>query len=325
MGKIDTAYRRLFGHPVMVRDLMACALPAALFDVLDWSGMRAVPTHYVSDRLKQRSGDIAWLIPYRRGPGQSEQPPPPRYLCVLLLLEHQSTSDATMSLRAAVYTGLAYQLLLRHQDIKPPLPPVLPVVLYSGDRPWRASRDLSGLVAAVPDELRPYQLQMRYLLIEERLLLQAGGLPDTNLAALLIRMGSRRDIEQWRALLHTVMQATQGPEFKELKRSITAWLLLMAQSNAGLSEALPVVNSLEELDMMISEKPGIWAQQWKLEGKQEGIREGQADLLLRLIERRFGAVPDAVTQRIHDADESALTLWSLNVLDAATLEDVFSD
>ena len=322
MGQIDAAYRRLFGHAVTVRDLMACALPTTLFHALDWGGMRAVPTHYVSDRLKKRSGDIAWLIPYRRGPGQ---PPQPRDLCVLLLLEHQSTSDATMSLRAAVYTGLAYQSLLRNQDIEPPLPPVLPVVLYSGDRPWRASRDMSGLVAAVPGDLRPYQLQMRYLLIEERSLLRASGLPDTNLAALLFRMGSHRDIEQWRALLHTVMQATQGPEFKELKRSITAWLLLMAQSNAGLSEALPVVNSLEELDMMISEKPGIWAQQWKLEGKQEGIREGQADLLLRLIERRFGAVPDAVTQRIHDADESALTLWSLNVLDAATLEDVFSD
>lgn len=182
-----------------------------------------------------------------------------------------------------------------------------------------AALDWSGMRAVpthyVSDRLN--QLQMRYLLIEERLLLQAGGLPDTNMAALLFRMGSHRDIEQWRALLHTIIQATQGPEFKELKRSITAWLLLMAQSNAGLSEALPVVNSLEELDMMISEKPGIWAQQWKL--------EGQADLLLRQIERRFGAVPDAVTQRIHDADESALTLWSLNVLDAATLDEVFRD
>jgi len=322
MGQIDTAYRRLFGHPVMVRDLMACALPSALFDALDWGGMRAVQTHYVSDRLKKRSGDIAWLIPYRRGPGQ---PPQPRDLCVLLLLEHQSTSDATMSLRAAVYTGLAYQSLLRNQDIEPPLPPALPVVLYSGDRPWRASRDMSGLVAAVPGDLRPYQLQMRYLLIEERSLLRASGLPDTNLAALLFRMGSHRDVEQWRALLHTVMQATQGPEFEELKRSITAWLQLMAQSNAGLNDNLPVMNTLEELDMMISEKPGIWAQQWKQEGKQEGILKGQADLLLRQIERRFGAVPDAVTQRIHGADESALTLWSLNILDAATLDEVFHD
>lgn len=314
MGKTDAAYRRLFGHSVMERDLMACMLPAALFDTLDWGALRSVPTHYVSDRLKKRSGDVAWLIPYRRGHGQ---PPQPRYLCVLLLLEHQSASDATMSLRVAVYTGLAYQLLLRGQDIEPPLPPVLPVVLYSGDQPWRAPRDMSSLVAAVPDDLQPYQLRMRYLLIEERLLLRVVGLPDTNLATLLFRMGAHRDIEQWRALLHTVMRTTQGPEFKELKRSITAWLLLMAQSNAGLSEDLPVVHTLEELDMMISEKPGIWAQQWK--------REGQADLLLRQIERRFGAVPDVVTQRIHDATESELTLWSLNFVDAATLDEVFHD
>lgn len=66
--------------------------------------------------------------------------------------------------------------------------------------------------------------------------------------------------------------------------------------------------------MMISEKPGVWAQR-----KQEG----QASLLLRLIERRFGTIPGDVSQRIHAATESQLTLWSLNLLDADALDEVF--
>ena len=106
-------------------------------------------------------------------------------------------------------------------------------------------------------------------------------LPDQNFAALMFRISASQDIEQWLALLHTLVQATRRPEFRELNRSMTAWLLLMAQSNAALDTPLPPVNTLEDLSMMISEKPGVWAQQWK--------REGQADLLLRQIERRFGA------------------------------------
>jgi hypothetical protein len=69
MGQADAAYRRLFEHPAMLRDLMACVLPASLFNTLDWDGTQAVRTNHVSDRLKKRSGDIAWLIPWQRQPG----------------------------------------------------------------------------------------------------------------------------------------------------------------------------------------------------------------------------------------------------------------
>ena len=162
MGKTDAAYRRLFEHPAMVRDLMACTLSVTLFDALDWDGAQSVQTNHVSDRLKKRSGDIAWLIPHQRRPGDAS---PPAYLCILLLLEHQSESDATMPLRITIYTGLSYQSLLRTLHIELPLPPVLPVVLYSGTLPWRASLDMAGLIADTPSDLRPYQLQMRYLLM----------------------------------------------------------------------------------------------------------------------------------------------------------------
>ncbi len=61
------------------------------------------------------------------------------------------------------------------------------------------------------------------------------------------------------------------------------------------------------------------------EGRIEGRVEGQADLLLRQIRRRFGAVDAETTQRIRTARAQDLETWSLNVLDAVTLEDVFRD
>ncbi len=63
----------------------------------------------------------------------------------------------------------------------------------------------------------------------------------------------------------------------------------------------------------------------RIEGWAGGRIEGQAELLLGLIQRRFGPVPDDVTQRIQTAQTAQLQAWSLNVLDAVTLEDVFQD
>lgn len=44
-----------------------------------------------------------------------------------------------------------------------------------------------------------------------------------------------------------------------------------------------------------------------------------------MIQRRFGPISDAVTQRIRTAQAPQLEIWSLNLLDASALEDVFRD
>ncbi|WP_322999761.1 DUF4351 domain-containing protein [Castellaniella sp.] len=67
----------------------------------------------------------------------------------------------------------------------------------------------------------------------------------------------------------------------------------------------------------IAERHGI------AKGRQEGRQEGQAELLLNQIRRRFGPLSEAVTQRILTAKASQLETWSLNILDATELDDVF--
>ena len=58
---------------------------------------------------------------------------------------------------------------------------------------------------------------------------------------------------------------------------------------------------------------------------RRGRAEGQADLLLQQLARRFGAIPDATTARIRSATAAQLETWALNFVDAETLDEVFSD
>ena len=80
---------------------------------------------------------------------------------------------------------------------------------------------------------------------------------------------------------------------------------------------------------------GSLAQEWLDEGYKRGVAEGEAkgraegeakgraELLMRLLERRFGPLPRTVKDRIAAAGPDTLELWGDRVLDAASLNDVF--
>jgi hypothetical protein len=307
----------------MLRDLLACAMSEAFMQALDWDRLEEIDTHYVADdRHQQRTGDGAWRIPYRSGNG--------RELAILLMLEYQGRDETYMALRTSVYTGLAYQALLARKQIAGLLPPVLPIVLYSGRRPWRARADLRGLIEPSVKELRQYQLQHRYLLIEERKLFEASGLPDHNLAALLFRLAHHADIEESRKLLHTLTQAVQDPGFETLNRALTAYMRHLWRPSAVSAEPARPATTLEELTMPYHNPAARWAKEVKQKARLAaqqallaGRQEGQSALLERQLTHKFGPLPVEFSQRIRQGNAAELEAWSLNFVDADSLGQVF--
>ncbi|MBF0603032.1 MAG: DUF4351 domain-containing protein, partial [Nitrospirae bacterium] len=60
-------------------------------------------------------------------------------------------------------------------------------------------------------------------------------------------------------------------------------------------------------------------------GEQRGEQKGEAKVLTRLLQRRFGNLPDWASEKIAKADLSSLEEWSLRIFDAQSLDEVFSD
>jgi len=87
---------------------------------------------------------------------------------------------------------------------------------------------------------------------------------------------------------------------------------------------------------MLATRAEAWKQQWlqegeqkgreegRQEGEQRGRQEGEAALLLRQLERRFGALPGWARDRVAAADTAALENWGLRILDAGSLDDVLA-
>ena len=147
----DPVYKRLYAFREMVADLLRSVLPADALGAVDLCSLEKVPASYVGDDFRQRHGDTVWRLRAASADGG--------WACALVLLEFQSSSDGIMALRILQYTAMLYHELLRGGSVEAGrLPPVLPVVLYNGESPWRAARDVGELIVPTGPALAAYQL-----------------------------------------------------------------------------------------------------------------------------------------------------------------------
>jgi hypothetical protein len=77
---------------------------------------------------------------------------PERSVLLYILIEHQSKPDPLMMLRLLEYMVHIYRRQIRRSDSKrsahrPPLDPVLPLVLYTGIAKWESLASMAELVA----------------------------------------------------------------------------------------------------------------------------------------------------------------------------------
>jgi len=140
----DHSYELLFCHPEMVADLLRGFVREDWVNNVDFRSLEKVSGSYVAADLREREDDVIWRV-------RLEQD----WLYVYLLIEFQSTIDRSMAVRVLVYLGLLYQDLIRmgQSTVDGRLPPVLPVVLYNGERRWDAPEEISDLIVLVPGGL----------------------------------------------------------------------------------------------------------------------------------------------------------------------------
>ncbi|WP_437707312.1 DUF4351 domain-containing protein [Sorangium sp. So ce448] len=98
------------------------------------------------------------------------------------------------------------------------------------------------------------------------------------------------------------------------ERSVATPLLVHFQ--LGLDEQA----TSEEDD--VSAEIRAWFEDYQQKLRNEGLKEGERNLLLRLLRARFGELPAAVVARIDAADVAELERWGDRVLAARTLDEV---
>ena len=275
----DSLYHRLFAHPRMVEGLVREFVPCGLVTGFDFSRLQRVNAKFHTDRrsARRREGDVIWRLPTREGSD----------IYLYLLIEFQSESDRWMAVRTQVYQGLFWQQVIDEQKLQAAmrLPPVLLLVLYNGERRWKAATTTSELIALSPDSaLWPWQPQVRYHLLD------MGSFPKDQLArrsslvALLFRLEQRQSPEGLKELVDEVIGWFRQHEgYVRLRGLFTE---LIREAFAGHGVKLSESGNLLEMKTMknpLSRQFDAWRQQWLAEGKTEGLAVGKAEALICLL------------------------------------------
>jgi predicted transposase YdaD len=326
----DSGYKLLFSHPEMVRDLITGYLPGDWVKDAQFHTLERVNASYITDKGEHRHDDMVWRLRV----GET-------WLWIYLLMEFQSKPDRWMAVRMLVYLGLLAQDLIKQGALhRGKLPPILPIVLYNGETVWHAAQNVTDCFVQAPGGLQYYLPQMSYHLIDEARLKLHPEATVRNFSEALFRLEHGRTPQDIRKVLQALDPLLRDEASQPLRRAFGVWvksLLRRKVPKPKLSE-VDAINDIMEADNMLADRIEGWfeeAERKGLEsgmrkgmaqgieqGMQQGMQQGESRLFRRLLERRFGPLPEWVEQRLQDASTEQLEQWAESLLDADSLEAV---
>jgi len=308
----DHSYKSLFSHAAMVEDLLRGFIHQPWVKELEFTSLEKVSGSFISDDLRERQDDLIWRVRWQR-----------EWLYIYILLEFQSTVDPFMAVRIMTYLGLLYQDLIKQQQLtaRKALPPVLPLVLYNGQRRWHAASNIRQLIPIVPNGLEHYCPQMEYLVLDEGAFSDSELAPLRNLVAALFRLEQSRTVTDIQRILIHLLEWLKTPEQAGLRRDFTVWLRRVVLPKRQPQIILPEIHDLQEMQTMLAET----VQQWYDEAEQQGQLAGERLLLKFQLQAKFGDLSSNVEEHLETLNTQQLFDCAKRLLTATTLEEVFID
>lgn len=315
----DLFFKRVWSKPEVAQGFLQRYLPKAVTAELELSTLTLTKDSFIDTSLAEHYSDLLYTVNTKAG----------RRAYLYSLLEHKSYVSEWTGLQLLGYMVRIWEQA-KAELAKPPLPAIIPLVLYHGERRWTAATEFSRLIDA-PPELAAYTPTFSYQLCD----LTQDQLDDFNQQAILavalqvLKYGRSGELpQQLPAILSLFTELlTKRDEALSYLETVLRYLahvsgeLDVTTLKAALARALP--SEIGETMM-----PTL-AETWHEEGLQQGLQQGSEAHARRMLRtqltQRFGELSDAIEQRIEQADQAQLDQWIEQVVTTPTLAALFTE
>lgn len=308
----DKLFKLAMAEIAVAKEFFDARLPKLIREKIDLKTLKLEKESFIDPAFKETEADVVYSVMSSNGTA---------YL--YLLVEQQSTVDSMLAFRLLVYI---VRILEQHLKQNPGshLPLVYTMVIYAGDEPWDAALDIFPLFGELEELaretlLKPYQLMDVNRISDEELREQILS----GLVAFALKHRKMANFKQFlEALMPWVHEVEiQGRHGVFLSRTVLKYVIAGTQQG---DKDLLIQEAQRHLSSELQGEIMTIAKQWKEEGIQQGIQQGEATILMRLIRRRFGDLPQPLAQQIIKADTETLLLWGDKILEATNLEEIFT-
>ena len=189
------------------------------------------------------------------------------------------------------------------------------------------------MIAPWPASLEPYRPHLRYLLIDESCYGddQLAPLNPKNAVASIFQLEHSRAPQDFIAVVQALSEWLTAPEQRALNEELTRWvrMILLAKRLPGVE--IEEITCLQELNTMLAKRIDEWTTQWqtegwskgRAEGQAEGLAKGRAQVLLRLLEEKFGPLAADIQNSLYQLEEHTVLDYVKRTLTANSVQEVF--
>ena len=320
----DTLFHQVMRHPAHAAAWVRSRLPAILVFAVDWSTFAPAGERVPGLRLRSQHLDLVFVAELVR-----------RATPVVVLIEHKSAPDAALLSQVLRY---CVHLLHAMRRVTGRHCRVVPLVLSHGGAPIVA---LQGgvLEPEVADALAPLQPRVEPLVDDldprsEQELLQAPLPPAVRFLFLCLQQARRlgaadllRAIDRWSVLLRAVESDPSDADPYDLLDAF-GWYLVDTSDLTETQVQMAFerhLNHPENQRMTTGQRIRMESRELgRAEGRTEARIEAKAETLIRLLQRRFGPLPQSRREQIAAASVELIDQWTDRLLDAASCDEVFA-
>ena len=219
------------------------------------------------------------------------------------------------------------------------LPVIVPIVFYHGRHSWKVPQVFGEMVQADEDTAL-FVPSFRYILHDLATGEQQALSKDAPVRAILsaLRYVQRSDEVTHEVLIGILRDLPDGSTLEQIVfqyivekyevplDDVTA-ALITAKDDGGKALMGTIAETWQKQGEALGHEQGLAEGEARGEalGHEKGLAEGEAKSLVRLLTKRFGALPEPVAAQIAAANIEELNRWFDAAITAPTLKGVFGE
>ncbi len=290
----DTLFKRTLGDKEVAKDFLENYLPDNILKEVDLTTINIDKDSFVDKKLEESFSDILYNISINDRDGY-----------IYLLFEHKSYLDKMTPVQLLGYIIDIWELHA-NQSKEAKLPPIIPILIYHGNKSWNLGNQLSELIDDIPESILDYIPNYKYLVydLSNYSDLEIKGEIKLRLFLKLLSHIFADDLEKGLGevlpLMNKLKKKSTGMEYIE---TVVKYIL-----NTGKEISLNELNEKakkfssegSEIIMTIAER---LIEEGRKEGRKEGKKENMHEMIEFALDIKYGMSSKFLVKDIRKIDD----------------------